>query len=354
MSPKLRNSVMVLVLLTAAWPLVADEDWSNYDWSKERQDLGLPGETTQDAIDQLQRAVAATKTQMTMSAVGFDIPAGSTAETYLQGVAQVGGGSYYRAAAGGQLSEVMDNAALGRPPQPATARPVIGQLAVGRGVQDGTLQGAADHFPSATQVWVQAKFANIPKDTRAECVWLRDGRPYMTSERVIGGTGWVAFAVKTEAERGLAAGTYTVRINAGGQSLGEKQFTIGQSASTTNASAGPAPGRRSGESLVFCRAVEKHKPVGVATRFHDITQLLACYSFKQRPAGEVEAVWHINGTPVARTNPSIKAGDGTVWFGYRVAQGRKLRPGKYRLELSIKGQPAISGEATVTSSDSAG
>ncbi len=228
MSARLRNGVMVLVLLTAAWPLLADQNWSNYDWSKERRNLGRPGQTTEDAIQQMHRALAAAKMRMSASAVGFDIPANSTAEKYLQKVAQAAGGSYYRAEAGGQLTRIMADAAAGRPPQPAVSHPTPGRLQVGRSIQDGKLQGAAEHFATATEVWAQLAFTNMPQNTTAECVWLRDDRPYMTSERVIGGTGWVAFAVKSGDARGLAAGRYTVRITAAGQLLGEQRFTIGQ------------------------------------------------------------------------------------------------------------------------------
>jgi hypothetical protein len=207
---------------TTAW---AAENWSNYDWSREREVLSKPGETTEQALEEARRAVAASDMPISMSAVGFDIPAGSTAEEYLQKAAAAGGGGYYRAEAGGQLAQAMGAAATGRPLQAAPA--AASHLQVGRSLQDGSLQGVADHFPSAAELWVRASYTDLPPNTRAECVWLRDGQPFMTSERVIGGTGWVAFSIKTGDAGGLPRGAYTVRITAGGRPLGERHFTIG-------------------------------------------------------------------------------------------------------------------------------
>ena len=100
-------------LLAPVW-VQAEQDWSNYDWSQEEIVLGTPGETTDQAIQTAREAVANSQMQITMSTVGFDISAGSTAEQYLQKAAQVGGGSYFRAEAGGQLAEIMGAAATGQ------------------------------------------------------------------------------------------------------------------------------------------------------------------------------------------------------------------------------------------------
>ena len=349
---------MFIMLLAVGSVLYAEQDWSNYDWSQEEIELGAPGQTTDEAIEEAKRAVAASSMQVSTSAVGFDIPVDSSAEKYLQQVAAVGGGGYYRAEAGGELTRIMDDATAGRPPKGAT--PTTGRLQVGRSLQDGALQGAADHFPNAGEVWVHATFTDIPQNTTAQCVWLRNNQEVTRSERVIGGNGWVAFSISTTDKGGLQAGTYNVRLTAGGQLLGEKQFTIGQAAAAAPQppppapAPAPAPQPQGGESMVLCSSYENNRPVGVGTRFHDIAQLLGVYTYKQRPAGDIEAIWYINGKEAARSRQTIQGGDGTAWFGIKSQEGRKLRPGTYRLELTIGGRPVASQEAVLTSSDAAG
>lgn len=114
-----RTSIrLALALLGAAMTVVAAaQDWSNYDWSQEEIVLG-EGRTTDQSLDFARQAVANSRMKLSLSAVGFDISQGSKAETYLQQVAQVAGGTYYRAEAGGQLAQVMDLAATGQPAGP--------------------------------------------------------------------------------------------------------------------------------------------------------------------------------------------------------------------------------------------
>jgi hypothetical protein len=79
--------------------------------------------------------------------------------------------------------------------------------------------------------------------------------------------------------------------------------------------------------------------VGATTEFSDISQLLGFYSYKQRPPGDVVSVWYIDGREMGRGRQAIKAGNGSAWFGYRREDGTGLRPGTYRLTLSINGKP---------------
>jgi hypothetical protein len=344
---------LVVVIMTgpALW---AAEDWSKYDWSKEREVLGKPGETTAQAIAEAQRVSANSNMVTSMSTVGFDIPAGSTAEKYLQQAAQAGGGGYYRAEKGGQLARIMDDAAAGRPPQAATPQPGSGQLMVGRSILDGKLQGVADHFPSASELWVQATYTNVPPNSEAECVWRRNGNEINRSQRQIGGSGWVAFSIKTTTPGGFQAGNWSVSISTAGRNLGSKPFTIGQpAAAAAPKPAQPTPSTR-GEALVFCRTIENNKPVGIATTFHNTTQLRAHFTYKQRPAAEIAATWYYNGKETARARHTIKAGDGTATFGYRRQDSSRLRPGTYRLELSLGGVRIAAQEVTVTTSGGSG
>lgn len=113
-SPHHVRSLLLVLALAAAAAVPADQDWSNYDWSQEEIVLGAPGRTTDESIAIAREAVANSRMQITMSAVGFDIREGSTAEVYLQRVADVGRGAYFRAEVGGQLAQVMDYAATGQ------------------------------------------------------------------------------------------------------------------------------------------------------------------------------------------------------------------------------------------------
>lgn len=347
-------TLLILTLVMVTSPAIwAAEDWSKYDWSKEREVLGKPGETTAQAIAEAQKASANSPMVTSMSTVGFDIPVGSKAEKYLQQAAQAGGGGYYRAEKGGQLARIMDDAAAGRPPQAATPPPGSGQLRVGRSILDGKLQGIADHFPSASELWVQVTYTNLPANLEAECVWRRNANEINRSQRQIGGSGWVAFSIKTSTPTGFQAGNWSVSISAAGRSLGSKQFTIGQTTATAPKPAPPSPTTR-GEALVFCRAIENNKPVGIATNFHNTTQLRAHFTYKQRPAAKIAVVWYYNGKETARTSHTIKAGDGTASFGYRRQDNSRLRPGAYRLELSLGGVRIASQEVTVTVSGGSG
>jgi hypothetical protein len=77
-------------------------------------DLSSPGETVADAVKEAQEAVANSTMKISINTVGFDLYAGSEAENYLQEIAQIGGGSYFAAADGGQLTQAMTGAATGQ------------------------------------------------------------------------------------------------------------------------------------------------------------------------------------------------------------------------------------------------
>ncbi len=118
--------VKALVVCVTLWALpaaAAETDWSTHDWSQEEIRLGTPRMTAAEAMESARLAVANSPMRISMNTVGFDIPAGSQAEVYLQSVAEVGGGSYFRAEQGGELIAAMGAATRGRgamaPPAPA-------------------------------------------------------------------------------------------------------------------------------------------------------------------------------------------------------------------------------------------
>jgi len=79
-----------------------------------RRMLSEDGETVETARQEAQQAVANSPISITISTIGFDIPAGSEAESYLQQTSQIGGGGYFSASDSGQLSEAMGAAASGQ------------------------------------------------------------------------------------------------------------------------------------------------------------------------------------------------------------------------------------------------
>jgi hypothetical protein len=115
--------LLVLSAMGAARLEAADAPATpEYDWSLEEVDLAPGGITTDELIEEARVAASNSPMQIKMSTVGFDIGKGSTAETYLQKLADAGGGNYYRAEVGGQLTGVMNDAITGRP-QGATNAP---------------------------------------------------------------------------------------------------------------------------------------------------------------------------------------------------------------------------------------
>lgn len=156
---RLWQNLWIAITLAAVANVAADQDWSQYDWSQEEIVLGEPGRTTDESIAIAREAVANSRMQLTMSAVGFDIREGSTAETYLQQVAQVGRGSYYRAEAGGQLAEVMGLAATG---QPGTAAPSGSEAVTILAPRDGDVVGPSVVVSGKTQPGALVVIYTVP------------------------------------------------------------------------------------------------------------------------------------------------------------------------------------------------
>ena len=59
-----------------------------------------------------------------------------------------------------------------------------------------------------------------------ELTWLRDGKATMSSDRTLGGSGWVWFSIATTAPTGLAKGKYVVKLRAGDALLGYQEFVV--------------------------------------------------------------------------------------------------------------------------------
>ncbi len=78
------------------------------------EEVSRPGETIAEAEARTKAALANSNMKISISAVGFDIPAGSEAEKYLQGTARAGGGGYFTANDAGELAEAMGAAAAGQ------------------------------------------------------------------------------------------------------------------------------------------------------------------------------------------------------------------------------------------------
>lgn len=79
-----------------------------------RRELCGPDETVETAQAEAIQAVNHGQVSLTISAVGFDIPEGSEAESYLQQTTQIGGGGYFAASDSGELTEAMGAAATGQ------------------------------------------------------------------------------------------------------------------------------------------------------------------------------------------------------------------------------------------------
>lgn len=117
-----------LIVATLAVALACTAALAQYDFSKESEELAVNGETVQQAADQAAQALQQTQMKLSISAVGFDITAGSEAERYLQDTAKAGGGSYFTANDAGQLSSALSSAASGQasgPVGPPAAANVI-------------------------------------------------------------------------------------------------------------------------------------------------------------------------------------------------------------------------------------
>ena len=79
-----------------------------------QRELSAPGETVETARIEAIEAMRRSPVPLTINTVGFDIREGSEAELYLQETAAIGGGRYFFATDGGQLTAAMGAAASGR------------------------------------------------------------------------------------------------------------------------------------------------------------------------------------------------------------------------------------------------
>ncbi|MBD3293201.1 MAG: hypothetical protein GF393_09770 [Armatimonadia bacterium] len=79
-----------------------------------RRMLSQEGETVESARAEAQQVVDHGQVALTISTVGFDIDAGSEAESYLQQTATIGGGGYFSASDSGELTNAMGAAAAGQ------------------------------------------------------------------------------------------------------------------------------------------------------------------------------------------------------------------------------------------------
>jgi hypothetical protein len=75
--------------------------------------LSTPGETLEQSLAKAQAVAAQSQMNVTVSAVGFDIPPGSEADKYLQATAQAGNGGYFTANDAGQRAAALGAAAAG-------------------------------------------------------------------------------------------------------------------------------------------------------------------------------------------------------------------------------------------------
>lgn len=129
---------LTLIIVAAALCAAA---WAQYDFSKESEELGVRGETVQQAADQAAQALQNTPMKLSISAVGFDITAGSEAEKYLQDTARAGGGAYFTANDAGQLSSALSSAASGLSSSGAAAPPTAANVITLTKPRDGDIVG---------------------------------------------------------------------------------------------------------------------------------------------------------------------------------------------------------------------
>lgn len=111
-------SICALLVLPAAAQ-------AQYDFAAESESLAVAGETVQQAADAAAQTLRNSRMKLTISTVGFDISAGSEAETYLKDTAQIGGGAYFTASDSGQLAQALGSAAAG-----LTARAAPGAILI--------------------------------------------------------------------------------------------------------------------------------------------------------------------------------------------------------------------------------
>lgn len=106
----MKTLIALAICAVLAIPAAAQ---AKYDFAAEDESLAVAGETVQQAADAAAQALRNSRMKVTISTVGFDISAGSEAETYLKDTAQIGGGAYFTASDSGQLAQALGSAAAG-------------------------------------------------------------------------------------------------------------------------------------------------------------------------------------------------------------------------------------------------
>ena len=336
-----------------------DYDWSNYDWSLEEIELGTPDMTTDEAIEEAVRAAASSSMVVAASTVGFDIPAGSTAEQYLEVLSEVGGGSYYRAEAGGQLTQIMEDAATGRPPTPQI--PTAGDLVICREVVNGTPVGVGTNFERVPEITLFHSYRDQAPG-QAEVVWFRDGNELTRSTTEIqGGDGYAWFTVRGGGGNLLPDGRYEVALSMPGRPVARVSFTLGQPGTAdapTSAPPPPAPTPPPAPApttpdmpgdiggLQVGTGGEGGRVTGAANHFDRTDGITGVLHYEDKPDGIVAvAIWERDGNELARGERPI-GGTGWVSFSIAMQEGRDLPPGTYT--LTIVAGDTIIGRKTFT------
>lgn len=352
-----RYLLPLLAVIAATGVSVAQDwdtyDWSNYDWSLETIELGTPTMTTDESIADAQQAAAESPMQMTLSAVGFDIPAGSTAEQYLQVVSEAGGGSYYRAEAGGGLARIMDDAATGRAPTPQTPAPTAGELVICREVVNGAPVGVGTAFNAVPEVTLFHSYRGQAAG-QAEAIWFRDGAELTRSTTQIqGGDGYAWFTLRGGGGGMLPDGRYEVALTMPGRPAVLTSFTIGQPATTAAPAPAPAPpapttGGMPGDmgGLQVGTANDGPTVIGAADHFDRTDGVAAAMNYENLPHGATAvAVWTQNGNEIARSQREV-GGSGWVSFSLSTGTGQDMPPGVYTLTITVDNR--VIGRKTFT------
>lgn len=98
---------------------------------------------------------------------------------------------------------------------------------------------------------------------------------------------------------------------------------------------------------VVARALVNGEPVGIATAFDAVPEVVLFHRFENERVGEVEGFWMRDGTEIARSSTRIQGTNGSVWFTLRAREGQVLRSGRYRAGLIMPGSAATYVDFTI-------
>ncbi len=102
----------------------------------------------------------------------------------------------------------------------------VGGLQVGTSAVNGQITDSGSSFEAPKQVTCALTFKNLPANSTALAIWVRNGQEVIRSTRSVSGNGWVSFSLLGGGNQALTPGTYTVTITVGDKVLGRKTFTI--------------------------------------------------------------------------------------------------------------------------------